>query len=51
MPDEEKRRRADIVIETDKDENLTRIEVAELVHAVLRAHDARTRAAVAAQGS
>lgn len=35
VPDAEKRRRADVVIDTDKDENFTRIEVAEIVHRIV----------------
>jgi dephospho-CoA kinase len=39
VPDDEKQRKADIVIDTSKDENLTRIEVAELVHRLLHAQE------------
>lgn len=38
LPDETKRQRATFVVETDKDQNFTRIEVAELIHHITAAH-------------
>jgi dephospho-CoA kinase len=44
VPDAEKRKKADIVIDTDKDENFTRIEIAEIVHRLLGAQEVATSA-------